>query len=114
MKDPTDVQATEAAREREARSRRRRLEIWRASLRRGMSSENGREFMAAVIEFCRVNAQSAVPGDSHETYFNEGRRSVGLWLTNEIQDHCRDLWVVMQREHMDRAAALRLAEEENE
>lgn len=111
MKDPTDVFATEAVRESQERSRRRRQEMWRATLRRSMSSEAGREIVAALIEYCGLSQLSYAPDSERQTCFNEGRRSVGQWLAEEIQTNCGEQWHVMQREHMERAAALRLAEE---
>lgn len=38
-----------------------------------------------LVRACRVGASCFVPGDTHSTAFYEGRRQVGLIITNTIR-----------------------------
>ena len=49
-----------------------------------LSDPRGRRVLASVVEQCGVNRLSFVAGDPLATAFNEGRRSVGIFLTNAL------------------------------
>ena len=49
-----------------------------------LSDPRGRRVLQGVIEDCGVNRLSFVAGDPLATAFNEGRRSVGIILTNAL------------------------------
>jgi hypothetical protein len=42
-----------------------------------LSTREGARFFARLLELCGVYRLSYVPGDTHATAFNEGKRNVG-------------------------------------
>lgn len=59
---------------------------WLSTVRRVMKSAEGRELVHTLLERCRVFRQTLVPGAPDATAFNEGRRSIGLQLLQEVLD----------------------------
>lgn len=67
-----------------------------------MSTIQGRRFVDMLRRDTGIRAQSFRP-DSHETAFNEGRRSVGLELEARlIAPDLAHLFDQMEKEHRDR------------
>lgn len=62
-----------------------------------MSSADGRRFIWRLLENANVFA-SSFTGDNNATNFNEGRRSEGLRLFNDVMRHCPDLYLTMAKE----------------
>lgn len=49
-------------------------------------SEHGKRVIKELEKFCFVNTTTAIPNDSHITYFNEGRRSVYLKIQKLLEE----------------------------
>jgi len=62
-----------------------------------MSSAEGRRFIWLQLSRAGVFA-SSFTGDNNATNFNEGRRSEGLRLFNDVMLHCPDLYLTMAKE----------------
>ena len=77
-------------------------------LRAIMSTADGREWMWNHLAVCGV-FQSTYATDTHDTAFNEGRRSIGLRLMADLQDN-----VFKQYQAMEMEARERLEQERNE
>jgi len=56
------------------------LEETRSAFQLTFESRDGQRVLAFLRDFCRQSRASYVPGDSRETDYNEGRRSVLLLL----------------------------------
>lgn len=65
-----------------------------------MSTEQGRRVAGRVLAMTGIH-QSSFTGNS-ETFFKEGRRSVGLLLEAEITTHCFPEYLLMLKEHKER------------
>ncbi len=63
-----------------------------------MSDPRGRRWIWRRLGEVGVYRQSLVPGDFAGTAFNEGQRSVGLKLINQITQHCPGRFTEMQKE----------------
>lgn len=61
-----------------------------------MSSRRGRRFVWRLLDYTGLYRQSFT-GNS-ETFFNEGRRNVGLFILDEVTSAAPDQWLQMQRE----------------
>lgn len=66
-------------------------------LRNVMGSRAGRRTIFRILESTGLTMQSFT-GNS-ETFFREGKRSIGILLHNELQDICPDLYTTMQTEN---------------
>lgn len=90
---------------------------WRMLLQEQMSTPMGRRFVSTLLEsnqFCGLNMQS-FSGHSDgglATAFNEGKRSVGVVLLEELQRHAPSGWLWMMEERMDRFNQERLSQPE--
>lgn len=69
----------------------------RDDLKHVMSSVQGRRHIWRLLSNAGVFALSFT-GDNASTNFNEGRRSEGLRLFNEVMTHCPDLYLTMANE----------------
>lgn len=70
-----------------------------------MSTVEGRRFVDMLRRDTGVLGQSYVKGDSRQTDFNEGRRSVGLELVHRLlHPDLIGLLAKMEHEHRDRIA----------
>lgn len=67
-----------------------------------MSTPEGRSFVWDVLASTGLFRQSYVP-DSNGTAFNEGQRSVGLRMYADLETHCPEQYLLMQREAVQRA-----------
>jgi len=70
-----------------------------------MKTADGREWMWDHLARCNVFAQTYT-SDTHDTAFNEGRRSIGLRLLADLQEH-----VFTQYQQMEAEAMARLEDE---
>ncbi|MEN4542892.1 hypothetical protein [Pantoea agglomerans] len=73
------------------------VERQRDDLKHVMSSVQGRRLIWLLLSNAGVFALSFT-GDNAATNFNEGRRSEGLRLFNEVMTHCPDLYLTMANE----------------
>lgn len=98
MHDTDDtLQARDA--DRQARSKQSRQQEAN-DLKWLMSTEQGRRVAGRVLALTGIH-QSSFTGNS-ETFFKEGRRSVGLALEAEITTHCFSEYLLMLKEHKER------------
>ena len=61
-----------------------------------MGTPAGRRFVWRLLDATKV-FQTSMTGNSY-TFFNEGRRDVGLLIFGEVMEVCPDLYVTMQNE----------------
>lgn len=80
----------------------KRAELEAADLTFVMSTPEGRRNTWRVLSKCGQFRQSYIP-DSDATTFNEGQRSIGLWLYADLETHCPEQYLLMQREAVQRA-----------
>lgn len=68
-----------------------------------LKEERGRRFMHELIyDRCHVARPSHVPGDSDSTAFNEGARSIGEALLDQIRTQAPAKFILMlQENHFD-------------
>lgn len=67
-----------------------------------MSQPRGRRWMyELVFDVCHVSRLSHYPGDTHTTAFNEGARSVGERLQEELRSRHFDAFITMLEENRD-------------
>lgn len=71
-------------------------EMRRNGLRQIMSTPEGRAWMWALLGECRI-FQTCFTGNS-TTFFNEGKRDVGLPIMAEITEHFADEYLLMAKE----------------
>ena len=64
-----------------------------------MSTKRGRRFMWEFLSRCGVFQMSYTKGDTHETAFREGMRSIGNRYLVELNTSCNDLYETMQKEN---------------
>ncbi len=62
-----------------------------------LSKEGGRDFIWRLLIQCGVFTTSFT-GDAPTTFFNEGKRQVGLWLLTEIDEADKQAIALMQKE----------------
>jgi hypothetical protein len=67
-----------------------------SDLRAVMGTVPGRRLLWRLLARCRIY-QSTFTGSS-ETFFLEGKRSVGLEVLADIHRHCPDLYLLAQQE----------------
>lgn len=70
------------------------------ALRNILSTYDGRAFLWRLLEECGIYT-SSFTGNS-TTFFNEGKRHVGLWTLNEIMDVNPNLYQQMRVEAVER------------
>lgn len=67
-----------------------------------LKSERGRRWLYALIyDKCHVSRLSHVPGDTYSTAFNEGARSIGQAVLEEIRAADHTLYLKMLEENDD-------------
>jgi len=66
-------------------------------MRNVMGTRAGRRTVFRILDSTGLTSQSFT-GNS-ETFFREGKRSIGILLHNELQDICPDLYTLMQTEN---------------
>ena len=95
----------EIARLQEERSAAGRQTKWDGEVLIGLlSTPNGRYWMERVLEFCRMN--DAIHISTEDTLIGLGRRQVGLYLLDQIEQHTPDSYHRMIRERRARLTAL--------
>ena len=52
-----------------------------------LSTESGRRVIRLIFARCRMGHQSYVSGNTHDTAFNEGAKTVGRWLDDQLMQH---------------------------
>jgi len=83
----------------------------REELRYILDDPKGRRFLWRLLDYAGVY-NSSFTGNSF-TFFNEGRRDVGLFVLDEVTDADPDAYLEMQRESLNEAReAEKQAEEE--
>ncbi len=91
MHDDTAIGSTSSAEEEDLRQAKTRQEQLRRQekddFRRVMSSMQGRRLVWRLLERCGIY-RTSFTGESSTTFFNEGRRNIGLWVTDEIFESC--------------------------
>jgi hypothetical protein len=64
-----------------------------------IQSPRGRRWLHSLIhDYCNVERRSHVPGDHDSTAFNEGARSVGLALVDQIKNRDYGKYIEMLKE----------------
>jgi len=65
-----------------------------------LSQPRGRRWVYDLLhDWCHVGRLSHVPNDTHSTAFNEGARSVGERLLEELRSKHHALWITMLEEN---------------
>lgn len=97
QRDPIDLrkQQQDAERLERAAEARRRIDI--EDFKSLMKLKEGRRFIWRVLSETGVY-RSSFTGNS-ETFFKEGKRSIGLILIGELHTICPELYAVMVEEH---------------
>jgi len=68
-----------------------------------LSTERGRRWLYGLIfDACHVRSLSYVPRDTHSSAFNEGARSVGERLLEEVRTRDFAKFMLMMSEHARR------------
>lgn len=75
----------------------RKRKIYLDSLRKSLSTADGRRTLWEILSMCGVYKNSAVPSGSF-TYFNEGQRSIGIRLITDINEIDPDVYFKMSIE----------------
>lgn len=98
--DPTDLQGQE--RQAEARQRETLSDavLEAEDFKWLMGSKRGRRIVWRLLEKTRVY-QDSMTGNSH-TFYNEGRRSIGLMLMAQINENCLPEYIMMLNERTKR------------
>lgn len=98
-RDPTDLEGLreddEAQRQVADRKRLQEIEDFKWL----MAHKQGRRIMWRMLSMSGV-FRSSMTGNS-STFFNEGRRDIGLQLMAEINDHSLDAYVLMLKEQKE-------------
>jgi|TARA_Y100000310_G_scaffold132889_1_gene131825 hypothetical protein len=85
---------------------------------RVLDTEHGRALVHLVLREAGVHHTSAVPGDPHMTYFNEGKRQIGLLMEERVFTSAPEAYTIMCREFQERedrlAARAEAAREAND
>lgn len=92
----SDPAAIKVKREKELRGREKFMDALKSLL----SSSQGRCFVWDILSRSGVYTQSAEASGSW-TYFNEGKRSIGLQLLSEIMEADDEKYLVMIRENKE-------------
>lgn len=78
-----------------AELRRLREQTWLKAI---LSNEGGRDFIWRLLSECGIY-HTSFTGDN-ETFFNEGKRQIGLWALNEVFEADKKAYAVMQEENI--------------
>lgn len=76
----------------------REIEI--TEIMRILGTEEGRKFIMRILTVSKLNIDTFDP-DTHIHAHNAGKRSVGLWLSRELQDAAPELYNLMIQEHQE-------------
>lgn len=98
--NPTDLQGQEASREEEKTRKRLAAEGAEQDLKWLMSSKRGRRIVSRLLEQAGVFRLS-FDSNAMRMAFNEGNRSYGNWLFDQIRNTCFELIPVMIKEFND-------------
>ena len=77
-----------------------------------LRTKSGRHVLWSILSLANVFGLSYT-GEVNGTMFNEGRRNVGNELLAQIQGVSVDLFLLMQRENLERIKLLNEKEKEN-
>lgn len=92
-----DKGAAYNAKQREAA---KRIEITRKTVIRGlMSQPDGRRYIWLELSECHCFTQSFAPGHADVTAFNEGQRSRGLKLLDDVTRWAPEQYILMTKEN---------------
>ena len=97
MRNPTDLHLIEADAEREAHQAKVRALQVKEDFKWVVSTEQGRRFLWDLLAFTGVY-RSSFTGNS-TTFFNEGRRDVGLKLIGQLNEYAPEVYVTMLKEN---------------
>ena len=97
VKNAADKDQVEAADRKERYTRKMEL----ADLRSILATEHGRRFIWRYLEVCHVFG-SVFNNSGSVTYFNEGRRDIGLKLLADITEANDESLIQMMRESKER------------
>lgn len=97
MRNPTDLieQAQDAEREQHAALAKAQREA--EDFKWVVSTEQGRRFIWDLLAFTGIY-RSSFTGNS-QTFFNEGRRDVGLKVLGMVNEHAPEAYVTMLKEN---------------
>lgn len=110
MHDPNDAKQVREAEKRE------KLALARAAddVRAVMGTEPGRRFVNGLLGLCDIRADGYVPGgpeaQRHQDYM-AGRRSIGIELLGQIEQHAPQQTELMTAEARDAAVEKQQADE---
>ncbi len=99
-RDPTDLQGQQEYEEEQQLLERARREQQVADIRWLMAHAEGRRIVWRLLEHAGVY-RTSFTGNSG-TFFNEGRRDVGLFLLSEVHEASVQSYVKMLKEHWKR------------
>lgn len=97
MRNPTDLSEIEADAARQAHVAMAHAQREVEDFKWVVSTEQGRRFLWDLLAFAGVY-RSSFTGNSH-TFFNEGRRDVGLKVLGMINEHTPEAYVTMLKEN---------------
>lgn len=95
------MSAEEKAREKRKELERREARRRREDLRAVMGTATGRRFMWRLLNADTGISARSYTGELGSTAFNEGRRSVGLVLLEELQRDAPEAWARMMSERAE-------------
>lgn len=100
----SDVEHYDAGEETQVKQKKTKAQLNREreleALRNILSTYDGRAFLWRLLEECGIYT-SSFTGNS-TTFFNEGKRHVGLWTLNEIMDVNPNSYQQMRVEAVER------------
>ena len=97
MRNPTDLQEQEAEAERQAHAGMVQAQQDKLDFQWVVSTEQGRRFLWDLLGFTGIY-RSSFTGNS-STFFNEGRRDVGLRIMGQIHEHAPEAYLAMLKEN---------------
>jgi len=62
-----------------------------------MSSKDGRSYIARLLDVAGANLDT-YSSDPYRHAYNAGKRSLGLWVKDEVSTHYPDLYLQMLKE----------------
>lgn len=99
MQDDIDLEAREARRAKKQREEKAEQRKEGADFVDLMSTQSGRRMAHQLLARAGVFHTSFAPGDPHVTSFNEGKRSIGLYLLAMITEHTPTQYPLMLKEN---------------
>lgn len=102
------VDTTKQDKQQKKAERKRRREL--ADIREVLTTPSGRRFYWRVMTDCGV-FQRSFTGEVNTTMFNEGRRSIGNWLFNELMDANPNMFAQLSNEAASEAESEKRIEE---